>query len=49
MKKLFAALAFALVLLLAATAEAWASTLGGWLLALVGAAAIGICGKLSQA
>lgn len=49
MKKLFAALAFALVLLLAVTAELWIASLTGWSLALVGAAAIGICGRLSKA
>ena len=48
MRKLFAALTFALVLLLAVTAEAWIDTLTGWLLAGVGLAAAGLCGRLAR-
>lgn len=48
MKKIFAAFSFVFVLLLAITAEAWVSTLGGWLLALAGLAAVGICGRIAR-
>lgn len=48
MKRTCAALAFALVLLLAITAETWVSTAGGWLLALAALAAAGICGRLAR-